>query len=250
MGKVVKTVAAIAVAVAISYFAPQLGAAFLTAVGTTAAAAGAAGVAAATALAASVLTVAGGLLMRELAPAPGSYPAGYAPTKALPTIATADFRFVQEEFPTKIGCPLQPVDPPCLSRPFHLFSSRYAISGTQGDCMVPVVPRRAYIVVDRIASIAPGDLFVFSTNDLLTGTYTMGMNWRTRWRLGGLVKRYDGLDPQSRTLYFHCLFPKMQRIATGQDRLTYAYRVVSSHRSWWQAWRACRQLRAATRQRR
>lgn len=75
MGKVVKAVVGIALVVAIAAFAPALGAAFLTAIGTATATAMA--TAAATALAASVLAVAGGMLMMALSPGPktaGSQP--------------------------------------------------------------------------------------------------------------------------------------------------------------------------------
>ncbi|WP_288016456.1 hypothetical protein [Microcystis phage Mae-JY04] len=68
MGKVVAMVAMVALAVAVAAFAPALGAAFLTAIGTTTATALA--TAAATGLVAATLSLAGGLLIQQLAPNP------------------------------------------------------------------------------------------------------------------------------------------------------------------------------------
>jgi hypothetical protein len=70
MGKVVALVATVALAVAVAAFAPQLGAAFLTAIGTTSATALA--TAAATGLVAAVMSLAGGLLIQQLAPNPSA----------------------------------------------------------------------------------------------------------------------------------------------------------------------------------
>ncbi len=70
MGKIVKTIALIAVAAAITYFAPQIGAQFLKVIGTTTATALA--TAAATAVAATALTVAATAAFSILAPSPGT----------------------------------------------------------------------------------------------------------------------------------------------------------------------------------
>lgn len=66
--KVLALVASVALAVAVAAFAPALGAAFLTAIGTTTATALA--TAAATGLVAAVMSLAGGLLIQQLAPNP------------------------------------------------------------------------------------------------------------------------------------------------------------------------------------
>lgn len=70
MGKVVAAVVMIGLAVAVAAFAPALGAAFLTAIGTTTATALA--TAAATGLVAATLSLAGGLLIQQLAPNPST----------------------------------------------------------------------------------------------------------------------------------------------------------------------------------
>lgn len=226
MGKVLKAVAIIAVAVAIAYFAPQLTPAFLSS---------ALGTAAATSIVATALSAVAGAAFQALTYAPGEQPSGYR--RAFHELDGPLGSWIKREPPAPVGEQLAPIRAPWWRDPIFYPWQRLAIVSVRGDCMVPVLPsRRCWVLVDRLAPIAPGDLFVFGLDDLFTSYLAADRCWWDSLTGIGMVKRYLGTEPAAGKVIFELTNPPTLCEA-GRQRLTYAYRVAGVAPNWCMAWR-------------
>lgn len=231
MGKVIKAVAVIAVAVAIAYFAPQLAPAFLNA---------ALGTAAAASITATVLTAVAGMAMQALAgkPTTGTAP-GRQSSRGMPREWEGfGWRYPPDPEQRRMA----PVAAAWWRETIFWPWQRFAITRIAGDCMVPVIPKTArWIVVDRTAPINAGDQMVFRPDDLRAYMRSSGEPLLRRWWSNGLVKRFVGVDAESRVAVYETTNPP-NRMESGLDRLLWAHRVVSWHPTYWQAMRAYWQM--------
>jgi hypothetical protein len=244
MGKVVKAVAGVALIAAVVVFAPQLMSVLATsslfgAAGgvATFASLGLAG-AVTGALTSMAIAMGAGLVMSALAAAPGGLAhSGTAPMKLNPETFKFDYDGPE---PDAAALPSMPVRwwKEVLFWPWV----RVPVVKSRGDCMAPEMPRGAWIVLDRTSEIQPGDIFVFELNDRDRGGYMTGAGRWGRWRINGLIKRYCGVDPDSGMIVFQYNNPPGYA-RTPRKRITYAYRVVSWHSSYWDARRAAALLR-------
>ena len=227
MGKVLKAVAIIAVAVAIAYFAPQLTPAFLSS---------AFGTAVATSIVATALSAVAGMAFQALTYAPGEQPSGYR--RGFRELDGPLGSWVEREPPAPFAERLEPIRAAWWRDPIFYPWQRLAIVSVRGDCMVPVLPsRRCWVLVDRLAPIAPGDLFVFGLDDLFTSYLAADRRWWARLTGIGMVKRYLGTEPAVGKVIFDLTNPPTL-CETGRERFIYAYRVAGTASSWWMALRA------------
>ncbi len=235
MGKVVRTVAILAVAVAVAAYAPQLSAALVHA-GLSAAAA-----AAITAVAAAVVTTIGGAIVNAVLPAPRASVVPHtraemrrAPTFGFDGLSLRRSPLSVREFADPDCLKAAAIQPPWWRDLYFLPWQRVSVVRSYGDCMAPTIPAgKQWLVVDRLSEIKAGDIIVLSTDDLKS--YNRG---RHDWPpLGGLVKRFHGIDTARGEMVFECTNPA-QRLSTPLSRITCAYRVVSWHRTWLSAMRA------------
>ncbi|MCP8892529.1 hypothetical protein [Sphingomonas faeni] len=214
MGKVIKTVAVVAIAVAIAVYAPQLTPAFLANI---------VGTAAATAITATALSFAANAAFQAIAASPADAPSGYR--RSTNQIDHSGLRWVEVEPAAPAPEVLEPIEPTWLHS-FFFPGQRYSIVRLSGDCMLGVIPDETrWCVVDRLATIRPGDLFAFDLDDLWKA-YAPEMRFAWWWRIfaTGMVKRYLGTEREWGRLIFDCSNPP-SLCETGFNHVRYAYRV-------------------------
>lgn len=234
MCKVVKAVILIAVSVAIIVYAPQLASGILKALGTATATALAttATIAATTA----VLSIAASLAMNaifggasSLAPTTGTalstLPATRAELQTFGQISGFDDSDLEPTF--------EPVRDHWLRDVHFLPGQRFCTMAFEGSCMRPSIPdERSWCVISRDAPITRGDFFCCNVTDLAEYCAQSGLKPG-----GGLGKRFLGYDRAADELVFECTFPPT-RIRTPLARVLWAHKVVSIHKTRWQARRA------------
>lgn len=228
MGKVVKIVAGIAIAAgAFALAAPTGGlsiAGALSALNLSAAVTSMIG-----AIGAAVFATVATMALNALVPVPGTT-AGRQETRGQES-RDVDGRRAYPPDPTITTIPA--IDQPGWANPFFLPWQRFAISGMRGDCMRGCIDGR-WMVLDRKATIRRDDFFVFRPDDLAE---YLGRNqhwliaFRERFTKSGIAKGFVGADPEARTIVAEHTFPP-NRIQSGQDRLIWAYRARSVHRSY------------------
>lgn len=104
--------------------------------------------------------------------------------------------------------------------------------------MVPVIPAgKGWVLLDRHADIHVGDVILIRPDDLKA---YMRISGGGRWA-SGLVKRFLGVDPELRVAVYETTNPH-NRIESGLDRIEHAYRVISWHKRWIDAYRAYKGL--------
>lgn len=230
MGKVVKTLAVIAVAAAVAYFAPQISAVLLQALG-SGAVAGSLAATVATSFVAAGLAVAASYALQAFAYAPEDAPSGYR----LATMQqdTTGLRMLTVEPPAPAPEVLRPIEPRSWRHAFFWPWQRFALIRIAGDCMEGAIPDgTAWGIVDREADIEPGCLFAFDVDDMWTA-YARGLRFKWWWRLTsiGMAKRYLGTEREWGRLVFECVNPP-SLCETGFNHVRYAYRITDVSRSW------------------
>ena len=221
MGRIVRTVVAVAVVVAVSYYAPYLGAAFLKAAGVTAVA-GSFGAALATAAAATALGLGAAVGMRAL---------GLTPKTSSLVLPKSPRR---EVHPAGFEPVMSPRHLPWYWRLSQFPEwGRFVLTPAVGDCMAPLLPKeRHWLLIDKRAPIRRGDLFVFATSD---------RPFLFQLRYSGLVKRFYGVNWDRGLFEFEMLNP-FEIHVESLDRLDYAWcvRAAGTFAEMWRAKRAIR----------
>ncbi|WAC24642.1 hypothetical protein [Blastomonas sp. SL216] len=246
MGKVVAVVATIALAVAVAAFAPALGTAFLTAVGTQAATTLA--TAAATGLAASVMSLAGGLLIQQIGSNPARLPDGrhcpsWTPTQARSAIRVQEnWRWKDIPQPAPAPLPIGPVQINPFRTPLlalviwgatWLYGTRFWLVLNAGDCMEPMLPKGHWVLIDNARAAQPGDAISFMTDDLFIN-WTEDLSLAERLRSCGMIKQYLGLADDGQVMVFRSMNDPVTG-HTGIARLQYLHVVRSTHATWFAA---------------
>lgn len=223
MGKIVKAVAVVGLAIGIAVAAPYL-AGFIAAQGTLAFSAAAAAIGVGLSTAAAVLT-------RALTAAP-STTRSFFPGSARPSI-TADTT--------------SPRSPGRWHDPIFMPWWRFAIEATTGDCMKPTIVDR-WAIVDRFAPIRTGDLILIRVAD--QRRYYWGgwklTTWdawrRLLWTIGRPPMGKSFLGLATETLAFECHNPRTY-MEVPLAEIEVLYRVRATATSLWAAivtWRAVR----------
>jgi hypothetical protein len=236
MGRVLKTVAVIAVAAAIAYFAPTLGLQLAQLAIPGAVAGGiAAGIGAA--VVAATLSAVAGLAFQAISASPADAPSGIRRATIQRDASGLELVEVQPSTPELID--LAPIEPRHWWHAYFFPGQRYDVIRLVGDCMDGLVAKNArWALISRDNVIRPGDLFAFDLDDLWR-TYSPNMRWRWWHRVTsvGMVKRYLGQEAGWDRIIFDCTNPPTI-CETGRNHVRHAYRVVSLHPSPWGAWRA------------
>jgi hypothetical protein len=212
MGKIVATLAVVAVAAAITYFAPSLGLTVLHAFGSSAVA-GSLAATAASAVVAVGLSVAASFAFQLLAPKPGTVRPG---SQASSTIVQTWGSAGPATWPALPIDHLEPIrggwnDPGLLP------GQRFALVKTRGTCMRPFI-RDTWAIIDRDAVMRCGDYVLFGIDDMA------GFLGRSAWRVSGLGKRFVGFDPVRKVMAYETTNGPA-RMESGIERVTWAYRV-------------------------
>lgn len=236
MGKVLKSIAVIAIAAGIAYFAPGLGVGLLHAFGSTAVAGSLAASVAATVVATGLSLAVAGVMS-----AITSDPSGERRAPMVWDIATLGWKAAT--LPEPEPDTLAPIEPRSLRFAFFLPGQRWSVDRLSGNCMNGSdMEGSRWILVDRRAPILAGGFFCFDLDDMWTN-YMPEARWNLllRWRATGMVKRYLGTEPARGRVIFDCTNPPTI-CETGRARLRYAYAVTAHSptlrgivRAWWQA---------------
>lgn len=234
MGKVLKAVAGIALAVGVAVAAPYL-AGMVFAHGTMA-------FFAATAAIGVVLGGVAGFALQAIGYAPADAPSGIRRPSVQRDASGMRFVEVAPTPPEPVN--LEAIEPTSIRWAFFWPWQRHTVIRAGGDCMMGVIsPKARWALVSRLEAIRPGDLFAFDIDDLWTA-YQPDMRWRWWRRITavGMIKRYLGLEAQWGRIIFDCTNPPTE-CETGRNHVRYAYRVLSMHHSPVGAWRAAWRLK-------
>jgi hypothetical protein len=230
MGKVVRTVGAIALAVAVSALAPGLGLTISFVLNSS--------LAVGTAIAAVGLSLAAGALMQAI----GSNPSLTPTQERGPIMVQENWRWKPVARPEPESLPFGPIPlrlrrSPVLALMTWLatwyYGPRYYLVRNVGECMEPSLPRGWWVLMDSRRAAQPGDAVSFMTDDLF-------INWiddlspLQRALATGMIKEFVGMADGGQVMVFRTRNDPVTG-HTGVSRILYLHVVVSTHRHWWQA---------------
>lgn len=232
MGKVLKVVAVVAIAVAIAYFAPQLSAAFL------ASTASATATAAVTAGIATTLSLAAGAIMTAI----GSKPSLTLTQARSPIMTIENWKWKPIPRAEPEAVPFGPVPlrlhrSPALALMIWLttwqYGPRYWLVRNVGECMEPSLPRGWWVLLDSRRAAQPGDAVSFMTDDLFAN-WIDDVSPLRRALTTGMIKEYVGMADDGQVMVFRTRNDPVTG-HTGVARILYLHVLVSTHRHWWLA---------------
>lgn len=229
MGKLVRTVAAVALAVAVAAVAPGLGLTVAFVLSSS--------IAVGTAIAAVGLTLAASALLSAI----GSSPSLTLTQARSPIMTIENWKWKPIPRAEPEAVPFGPVPlrlhrSPALALMIWLttwqYGPRYWLVRNVGECMEPSLPRGWWVLLDSRSAAQPGDAVSFMTDDLF-------VNWiddvspLRRALTTGMIKEYVGMADDGQVMVFRTRHDPVTG-HTGVARILYLHVLVSTHRHWWQ----------------